>query len=62
MSTTRCLIIRDTPRDAESMRAVVFTYRRVPSHNIDDDQLKANGANYVIASIHGGLPLRSLVR
>jgi phosphoglycolate phosphatase len=53
----QCLVIGDTPHDAEGAHAAGIACVGVASHNFDADQLKAGGADYVIASLTEGLPL-----
>ncbi len=53
----QCLVVGDTPHDAEGAHAAGIKCVGVASHNFDADQLKAGGADYVIASLKEGLPL-----
>jgi hypothetical protein len=62
MSPTRSPINRDTSCGAQGTRAANIIHRRMPGHNIDNDQPKAGGENYVIASLNVGLPLRRVAR
>ncbi len=57
VSPQACLVIGDTPHDAEGAHAAGIECVGVASHNFDADQLKAGGADYVIASLTEGLPL-----
>lgn len=52
-----CLVIGDTPSDAEGAHGAGIKCVGVASHNFNADQLKAGGADYVIASLTEGLPL-----
>lgn len=52
-----CLVVGDTPHDVEGAHAAGIECVGVASHNFDADQLKAGGADYVIASLTEGLPL-----
>ncbi|MEO7193669.1 MAG: HAD family hydrolase [Pseudonocardiaceae bacterium] len=57
VSPTQCLLIGDTPHDAEGAHAAGITCVGVASHNFSAEQLKAGGADYVITSLTEGLPL-----
>ena len=57
VSSHQCLVVGDTPHDAEGAHAAGIKCVGVASHNFDSDQLKAGGADYVIASLTEGLPL-----
>ncbi|MGI8450000.1 MAG: HAD family hydrolase [Streptosporangiaceae bacterium] len=53
----QCLVVGDTPHDAEGAHAAGIECVGVASHNFDAGQLRAGGADYVIASLKEGLPL-----
>ncbi len=53
----QCLVVGDTPHDAEGAHAAGIACVGVASHNFSAEQLKAGGADYVIASLKEGLPL-----
>jgi phosphoglycolate phosphatase len=53
----QCLVIGDTPHDAEGAHAAGIQCVGVASHNFTADQLKAGGADFVIASLKEKLPL-----
>jgi len=57
LSPQQCLVVGDTPHDAESAHAAGIECVGVASHNFDAEQLRADGADYVIASLEDGLPL-----
>ncbi|MGH3825577.1 MAG: HAD family hydrolase [Pseudonocardiaceae bacterium] len=57
VSPTQCLLIGDTPHDAEGAHAAGITCVGVASHNFSAEQLHAGGADYVITSLTEGLPL-----
>ncbi len=52
-----CLVVGDTPSDAEGAHAAGIKCVGVASHNFDADQLRSGGADYVIESLKDGLPL-----
>ena len=56
----RCVIIGDTPHDAEAAHAAGIACIGVASHNFDVDQLRAGGADWVIPSLADGLPEEAL--
>lgn len=53
----QCLVIGDTPHDAEGAHAVGIKCVGVAGHNFTAGQLTAGGADFVIASLKEGLPL-----
>lgn len=53
----QCLVVGDTPHDAEGAHAAGIKCVGVASHNFNADQLREGGADYVINSLTGGLPL-----
>lgn len=57
ISPSQCLVVGDTPHDAEGAHAAGIRCVGVASHNFDAGQLKAGGADYVIASLNEKLPL-----
>ncbi|PZS38553.1 MAG: HAD family hydrolase [Pseudonocardiales bacterium] len=57
VSPAQCLVVGDTPHDAEGAHAAGIACVGVASHNFSAEQLKAGGADYVIASLKEGLPL-----
>jgi len=57
VSPTRCLVVGDTLHDVEGAHAAGVACVGVASHNFDADQLRAGGADYVVASLKEGLPL-----
>jgi phosphoglycolate phosphatase len=57
VSPQQCLVVGDTPHDAEGAHAAGIECVGVASHNFDAEQLEAGGADYVIASLAEGLPL-----
>ncbi|MDQ2882782.1 MAG: HAD family hydrolase [Actinomycetota bacterium] len=57
VSPAQCLAVGDTPHDAEGAHAAGIACVGVASHNFSAEQLKAGGADYVIASLKDGLPL-----
>ncbi|MGI8751437.1 MAG: HAD family hydrolase [Acidimicrobiales bacterium] len=57
ISPGQCLVVGDTPHDAEGAHAAGIACVGVASHNFDADQLRAGGADYVIGSLKEGLPL-----
>ncbi len=52
----QCVIIGDTPHDAEAAHAVGIPCVGVASHNFNQDQLRAGGADWVIPSLVNGFP------
>jgi phosphoglycolate phosphatase len=57
LSAEQCLVVGDTPHDAEGAHAAGIKCVGVASHNFNADQLREGGADYVINSLTGGLPL-----
>ena len=57
MKPAQCLVVGDTPHDAEGAHAAGIKCVGVASHNFDAGQLMAGGADYVIASLKDGLPV-----
>jgi phosphoglycolate phosphatase-like HAD superfamily hydrolase len=57
VSPAQCLVVGDTPHDIEGAHAAGIACVGVASHNFDAKQLRAAGADYVIASLKQGLPL-----
>ncbi len=57
VSPQQCLVVGDTPHDVEGAHAAGIACVGVASHNFAAGQLRAGGADYVIASLKEGLPL-----
>jgi len=57
VTPAQCLVIGDTPHDAEGAHAAGVKCVGVASHEFTAGQLTAGGADYVIASLKEGLPL-----
>jgi phosphoglycolate phosphatase-like HAD superfamily hydrolase len=53
----QCLVVGDTPHDVEGAHAAGIECVGVASHHFSVEQLRAGGADYVIASLSEGLPL-----
>lgn len=53
----QAIVVGDTPHDVDGAHAAGMACVGVGSHNFDVDQLRAAGADYVIASLTEGLPL-----
>jgi phosphoglycolate phosphatase-like HAD superfamily hydrolase len=53
----QCLVIGDTPHDAEGAHAAGIKCVGVASHNFTAEQLTAGGADFVVASLREKLPL-----
>ena len=53
----QCLVIGDTPHDAQGAHAAGMKCVGVARHNFTAGQLTAGGADFVIASLKEGLPL-----
>ncbi|MGH9291956.1 MAG: HAD family hydrolase [Acidimicrobiales bacterium] len=51
-----CVVVGDTPHDAEAAHAAGIACLGVASHNFDADQLRAGKADWVIESLADGLP------
>jgi phosphoglycolate phosphatase len=56
----QCVIIGDTPHDAEAAHAVGIPCVGVASHNFNEDQLRQGGADWVIPSLAHGFPEEAL--
>ncbi len=54
------VVIGDTPHDAEAAHAAGIACIGVASHNFDEDQLHAGGADWVIPNLVHGLPEAAL--
>ncbi len=52
-----CIVVGDTPHDVEGAHAAGMACVGVASHNFNADQLRAGGADWVIASLKEPLPL-----
>jgi phosphoglycolate phosphatase len=57
LSPEQCLVVGDTPHDAEGAHAAGIKCVGVASHNFNAAQLREGGADYVIDSLTEGLPL-----
>ncbi|MHB1712324.1 MAG: HAD family hydrolase [Acidimicrobiales bacterium] len=57
LDPARCLVVGDTPHDAEGAHAAGIECVGVASHQFDVEQLRKGGADYVIGSLKEGLPL-----
>jgi phosphoglycolate phosphatase-like HAD superfamily hydrolase len=57
LAPSQCLVVGDTPTDAEGAHAAGIRCVGVASHKFDAGQLTAGGADYVIASLKEELPL-----
>jgi len=57
LSPEQCLVVGDTPHDAEGAHAAGIKCVGVASHNFNAAQLRGGGADYVIDSLTEGLPL-----
>jgi phosphoglycolate phosphatase-like HAD superfamily hydrolase len=53
----QAIVVGDTPHDVDGAHAAGMACVGVGSHNFDVDQLRAAGADYVIASLTEPLPL-----
>jgi phosphoglycolate phosphatase len=53
----QAIVVGDTPHDVDGAHAAGMACVGVGSHNFDVDQLRAAGADYVIASLTEALPL-----
>ncbi len=51
-----CIVVGDTPHDAEAAHAAHVACVGVASHNFDEDQLREGGADWVIPDLTHGLP------
>lgn len=56
----QCVVVGDTPHDAEAAHAAGLACVGVASHNFDEDQLREGGADWVIPSLAHGLPEEAL--
>lgn len=57
IAPAQCLAVGDTPTDTAGAHAAGIACVGVASHNFDEEQLRASGADYVIGSLTQGLPL-----
>jgi phosphoglycolate phosphatase-like HAD superfamily hydrolase len=57
LSPEQCLVVGDTPHDAEGAHAAGIKCVGVASHNFNAAQLREGGADYIIDSLTEGLPL-----
>ncbi|MGH9102413.1 MAG: HAD family hydrolase [Acidimicrobiales bacterium] len=56
VSPEQCLVVGDTPHDAEAAHAAGIACLGVASHNFNEQQLRDGGADKVIASLREGIP------
>jgi phosphoglycolate phosphatase len=56
----RCVVVGDTPHDADAAHAAGIPCISVASHNFTADQLRDGGADWVIDSLKDGLPQEAL--
>jgi len=57
LSPDQCLVVGDTPHDAQGAHAAGIACVGVASHHFDVEQLRAGGADFVIGSLKEPLPL-----
>jgi phosphoglycolate phosphatase len=57
IAPSQCLAIGDTPSDSEGAHAAGIDCVGVASHNFDEEQLRAGGADFVIGTLLENLPL-----
>ena len=62
LTPAQCLVVGDTPHDAEGAHSAGIRCVGVASGNFDSGQLTAGGADYVITSLKQGLPLSAPTR
>ncbi|MGH9057378.1 MAG: HAD family hydrolase [Acidimicrobiales bacterium] len=60
LSTRQCLVVGDTPRDAEAAHEADVACVGVASHHYNVQQLRDGGADWVIRSLEEGLPPEAL--
>lgn len=60
LSPDRCVVVGDTPHDADAAHAAGIACVGVASHNFDAKQLRDGGAEWVIDSLSEGLPQEAL--
>ncbi len=60
LDADQCVVIGDTPHDAQAAHAAGIACIGVASHNFDEDQLREGGADWVIPDLTQGLPDASL--
>lgn len=56
----RCVVVGDTPHDADAAHAAEIACVGVASHNFNAEQLREGGADWVIESLKDGLPQAAL--
>ena len=56
----RCVVVGDTPHDADAAHAAGIACVGVASHNFNAEQLREGGADWVIESLKDGLPQAAL--
>lgn len=57
VTAAQAIVVGDTPHDVEGAHAAGIACVGVGSHNFTVEQLRAAGADYVVASLTEGLPL-----
>jgi phosphoglycolate phosphatase len=57
VNSDQCLVVGDTPLDAEAAHGAGIECVNVASGTFNVEQLRRGGANYVISSLKDGLPL-----
>jgi phosphoglycolate phosphatase-like HAD superfamily hydrolase len=57
VTAAQAIVVGDTPHDVEGAHAAGIACVGVGSHNFTIEQLRAAGADYVVASLTEGLPL-----
>ncbi len=60
LNPDQCLVVGDTPHDADAAHAAGIACVGVASHNFTADQLRDGGADWVIESLADGLPEQAL--
>jgi phosphoglycolate phosphatase len=56
LTSERCLVVGDTPRDTEAAHAAGIASLGVASHKFGVEELRAAGADWVVDSLARGLP------
>ncbi len=56
----RCVVVGDTPHDADAAHAAGIACVGVASHNFNAEQMREGGADWVIESLKDGLPQAAL--
>jgi phosphoglycolate phosphatase-like HAD superfamily hydrolase len=60
LGPARCVVVGDTPHDADAAHAAGIACVGVASHNFNAEQLREGGADWVIESLKDGLPQAAL--